>query len=41
MILKNACITLVARCITGIEANREICRGYVDNSIGTKPRWCR
>ncbi len=34
MILKNACITLVARCITGIEANREICRGYVDNSIG-------
>ena len=34
MILKNACITLVARCITGIEANRDICRGYVDNSIG-------
>ncbi|KAB2890514.1 MAG: aspartate ammonia-lyase [Desulfobulbaceae bacterium] len=34
MILKNACITLVARCITGIEANREVCRGYVENSIG-------
>lgn len=34
MILKNACVTLTARCITGIEANRDVCRGYVENSIG-------
>jgi aspartate ammonia-lyase len=34
MILKNGCITLAARCISGIEANREICRGYVERSIG-------
>ncbi len=34
MILKNACITLASRCIVGIEANREVCRGYVENSIG-------
>ena len=34
MILKNACVTLAARCINGIEANREVCRGYVENSIG-------
>jgi aspartate ammonia-lyase len=34
MILKNACITLVSRCIVGIEANREVCRQYVENSIG-------
>jgi len=34
MILKNACVTLASRCIVGIEANRDICRGYVDNSIG-------
>ncbi len=34
MILKNACVTLAARCITGIEANRAICRSYVENSIG-------
>ena len=34
MILKNACITLTSRCITGITANREICRGYVERSIG-------
>jgi aspartate ammonia-lyase len=34
MILKNGCITLAARCIGGIEANREICRGYVERSIG-------
>jgi aspartate ammonia-lyase len=34
MILKNACITLNSRCISGIEANREICRRYVENSIG-------
>ncbi|NWH04550.1 aspartate ammonia-lyase [Desulfobacter latus] len=34
MILKNGCITLVARCINGIEANREMCRNYVQTSIG-------
>ncbi len=34
MILKNACITLTSRCITGIEANRDVCRGYVESSIG-------
>lgn len=34
MILKNACLTLTSRCIAGIEANREVCRGYVENSIG-------
>ncbi|WP_394699585.1 aspartate ammonia-lyase [uncultured Desulfobacter sp.] len=34
MILKNGCITLVARCINGIEANRDICRHYVQTSIG-------
>jgi aspartate ammonia-lyase len=34
LILKNACITLASRCIVGIEANREVCRSYVENSIG-------
>ncbi|MDY0375278.1 MAG: aspartate ammonia-lyase [Desulfobacterium sp.] len=34
MILKNACVTLASRCIVGITANREICRNYVQNSIG-------
>jgi aspartate ammonia-lyase len=34
MILKNACVTLVARCITGIKANEARCRSYVENSIG-------
>src|SRR5688572_3817178 len=34
MILKNACVTLVARCITGITANVERCEQYVKNSIG-------
>jgi aspartate ammonia-lyase len=34
LILKNACIALVSRCIVGITANREICRRYVENSIG-------
>ena len=34
MILKNACVTLTSRCITGITANREVCRGYVERSIG-------
>ena len=34
LITKNACITLASRCIVGIEANREVCRKYVENSIG-------
>lgn len=34
MILKNGCVTLAARCVSGIEANRDVCRGYVENSIG-------
>jgi aspartate ammonia-lyase len=34
MILRNACVTLVARCITGITANEERCSNYVKNSIG-------
>ena len=34
MILKNGCVTLAARCISGIEANRDVCRGYVEKSIG-------
>jgi aspartate ammonia-lyase len=34
MILKNACIVLASRCISGIEANRERCRQYVEKSIG-------
>ena len=34
MILKNACIILVSRCVVDIEANREVCRQYVENSIG-------
>ena len=34
MILKNACIVLASRCVVGIQANRERCRHYVENSIG-------
>ena len=34
MILKNGCITLVSRCISGIEANRDVCQSYVQTSIG-------
>lgn len=34
MILKNACVTLASRCISGIKANEERCRHYVQNSIG-------
>ena len=34
MILKNACVTLASRCIVNIEANRDVCRGYVEKSIG-------
>ena len=34
MILKNACITLAARCIVDITANEAQCRRFVENSIG-------
>jgi aspartate ammonia-lyase len=34
LILKNACVTLESRCISGITANEEVCRAYVENSIG-------
>jgi len=34
MILKNACISLTSRCIVGITANRDVCRSYVEKSIG-------
>jgi aspartate ammonia-lyase len=34
MILKNACVTLAARCISGITANEDRCRSFVQNSIG-------
>ena len=34
MILKNACIMLTSRCITGITANVDRCRHYVESSIG-------
>jgi aspartate ammonia-lyase len=33
-IMRNAMITLADRCIKGITANREVCRKYVENSIG-------
>ena len=33
-ILKNASETLTDKCIRGITANREVCLGYVENSIG-------
>jgi aspartate ammonia-lyase len=33
-LLRNAAVTLTARCIAGIEPNRERCREYVQNSIG-------
>ena len=33
-LLRNAAIILNARCIAGIEANRDRCRAYVQNSIG-------
>jgi len=34
MILKNACVTLAARCISGITANEQRCQDFVHNSIG-------
>ncbi len=33
-LLRNAAIALQTRCVSGIEANREVCLGYVRNSIG-------
>ena len=33
-ILTNAVIVLTSRCVRGITANREVCRGYVERSIG-------
>ena len=33
-LLVNACDTLRERCVSGITANEEVCRGYVENSIG-------
>jgi aspartate ammonia-lyase len=33
-LLRNAAVVLAARCIAGIEPNRERCREYVRNSIG-------
>jgi aspartate ammonia-lyase len=33
-LLRNAAIVLAARCIAGLEPNRERCREYVQNSIG-------
>ena len=33
-LLGRACRTLTERCITGITANREVCRRMVENSIG-------
>ena len=34
LILKNACSTLESRCVRGITANEDVCRGYVERSIG-------
>jgi aspartate ammonia-lyase len=34
LILKNACLTLESRCVRGITANEDVCRGYVERSIG-------
>jgi aspartate ammonia-lyase len=34
MILRNACVTLAARCVNGITANEARCRQFVENSIG-------
>ncbi len=33
-ILKNACINLREKCVDGITVNKEVCEGYVYNSIG-------
>ncbi len=33
-LLNNACVTLRDKCVEGITVNKEICEGYVHNSIG-------
>jgi aspartate ammonia-lyase len=33
-VMRNAMITLADRCVKGITANRDVCRKYVENSIG-------
>ena len=33
-ILKNGCRTLARKCIKGITANRDVCKAYVQNSLG-------
>ncbi|QUI97931.1 hypothetical protein KCP76_11995 [Salmonella enterica subsp. enterica serovar Weltevreden] len=33
-ILSNACHNLLEKCVNGIAANKEVCEGYVYNSIG-------
>lgn len=32
--MRQACIVLKERCVDGITANKDVCRNYVDNSIG-------
>jgi aspartate ammonia-lyase len=34
MLLKNASVVLTSRCVVGITANVDVCRGYVERSIG-------
>jgi aspartate ammonia-lyase len=34
LMLRNACVTLASRCIRGIQADKDRCRKYVENSIG-------
>lgn len=33
-IMRNGMMVLADRCISGINANRDVCRAYVENSIG-------
>ena len=33
-LLRNAAKTLREKCVTGITANKDVCQGYVENSIG-------
>ncbi len=33
-IMRNAMMTLADKCVIGITANREVCRKYIENSIG-------
>lgn len=34
MLLMNACTTLRVNCVDGIKANEDVCRGFVERSIG-------